>query len=252
MSQAVFTFAACIHHAFKLLCLSQTLSLSLSLSLSISLYLSKGIYLPIYLPIYLSTYLPIYHSTILSIYLSVHLSRHVSIHLSIYLPIYLSTILSVYLPIYVPTYLPAYLPTRLSSIYMFIALSVSLFIYLSIDLSIYLSIRLSVCIYVFAHSYSAVCAEYLWHIASLSLPPILGYDAQIRITPQGWDQSRHKIGAIPRPPNVSLLTALWSLLVGRGGIVKGSWGVLVNHIVFKHQSGIWGFPKIMGLNIDPK
>ena len=32
---------------------------------------------------------------------------------------------------------------------------------------------------------------------------------------------------IPRPPNVPLLKALWSLLDGIWGVLKGSWGVLV-------------------------
>ena len=32
---------------------------------------------------------------------------------------------------------------------------------------------------------------------------------------------------IPRPPNVPLLRALWSLLDGIWGLLKGSWGVLV-------------------------
>ena len=31
----------------------------------------------------------------------------------------------------------------------------------------------------------------------------------------------------PRPPNVTLLRALWSLLDGIWGLSKGSWGVLV-------------------------
>ena len=35
---------------------------------------------------------------------------------------------------------------------------------------------------------------------------------------------------IPRPPNVPLLRALWSLLDGIWGSLKGSWGVLVYHI----------------------
>ena len=30
----------------------------------------------------------------------------------------------------------------------------------------------------------------------------------------------------PRPPNVALLRALWSLLHGIWGVLKGSWGVL--------------------------
>ena len=32
---------------------------------------------------------------------------------------------------------------------------------------------------------------------------------------------------VPRPPNVPLLRGLWCLLVGRRGILRGSWGVLV-------------------------
>ena len=32
---------------------------------------------------------------------------------------------------------------------------------------------------------------------------------------------------LPRPPNVALLRALWSLLDGIWGVFKGSWGVLV-------------------------
>ena len=31
---------------------------------------------------------------------------------------------------------------------------------------------------------------------------------------------------LPRPPNVALFRALWSLLVGIWGILKGSWGML--------------------------
>ena len=34
-------------------------------------------------------------------------------------------------------------------------------------------------------------------------------------------------GSIPRPPNVPLLRALWSLLDGTWGLLKGSSGVLV-------------------------
>ena len=30
----------------------------------------------------------------------------------------------------------------------------------------------------------------------------------------------------PRPPNVALLRALWSLLDGIWGVLKGSWGVM--------------------------
>ena len=33
--------------------------------------------------------------------------------------------------------------------------------------------------------------------------------------------------SVPRPPNVPLLRAFWSLLDGIWGILKGSWGVLV-------------------------
>ena len=32
---------------------------------------------------------------------------------------------------------------------------------------------------------------------------------------------------VPRPPNVPLLRALWSLVDGIWGVLKGSWGVLV-------------------------
>ena len=31
-------------------------------------------------------------------------------------------------------------------------------------------------------------------------------------------------GSVPRPPNVPLLRALWSLVYGIGGVLKGSWG----------------------------
>ena len=34
-------------------------------------------------------------------------------------------------------------------------------------------------------------------------------------------------GYVPRPSNVPLLRALWSLLDGIWGLLKGSWGVLV-------------------------
>ena len=37
---------------------------------------------------------------------------------------------------------------------------------------------------------------------------------------------------VPRPPNVPLLRALWSLLVGIWCILKGSWGVLVFSSVY--------------------
>ena len=50
---------------------------------------------------------------------------------------------------------------------------------------------------------------------------------------------------MPRPPNVPLLRALWSLLDGIWGILKGSWGVLVHREVSKSQwpsiSKYWGF-----------
>ena len=42
-----------------------------------------------------------------------------------------------------------------------------------------------------------------------------------------WPASR-ELGNVPRPPNVALLRALWSLLVGIWDILKGSWGVLVD------------------------
>ena len=35
------------------------------------------------------------------------------------------------------------------------------------------------------------------------------------------------LGPLPRPPNVALFRALWSLLDGIWGFLKGSWGVLV-------------------------
>ena len=38
-----------------------------------------------------------------------------------------------------------------------------------------------------------------------------------------WDHRWY----VPRPPNVPLLRALWSLLDGIWGLLKGSWGVLV-------------------------
>ena len=39
---------------------------------------------------------------------------------------------------------------------------------------------------------------------------------------------------IPRPPNVPLLRAFWSLLDGIYGVLKGSWGVLV----FRYHYGV--------------
>ena len=33
--------------------------------------------------------------------------------------------------------------------------------------------------------------------------------------------------SLPRPPNLPLLRAVWSLLVGIWGLLKGNWGVLV-------------------------
>ena len=38
------------------------------------------------------------------------------------------------------------------------------------------------------------------------------------------------LSCCPRPPNVPLLRALWSLLDGIWGVLEGSWGVLV-HVV---------------------
>ena len=39
-----------------------------------------------------------------------------------------------------------------------------------------------------------------------------------------WNDHVSKRDGIPRPPNVHLLRALWSLFVGIRGILKGSWG----------------------------
>ena len=36
-----------------------------------------------------------------------------------------------------------------------------------------------------------------------------------------------QLAPVPRPPNASLVRALWSLLDGIWGLLKGSWGVLV-------------------------
>ena len=37
--------------------------------------------------------------------------------------------------------------------------------------------------------------------------------------------------SFPRPPNVALMRDLWSLLDGIGGVLKGSWGVVVVKIM---------------------
>ena len=42
-----------------------------------------------------------------------------------------------------------------------------------------------------------------------------------------------KLPKLPRPPNLPLLRALWSLLVGIWGVLKGSWGVLVGNFLSK-------------------
>ena len=44
--------------------------------------------------------------------------------------------------------------------------------------------------------------------------------------------------SIATPPNVPLLRALWSLLVGTWGILKGSWRVLVFGSIWSPQYGI--------------
>ena len=55
----------------------------------------------------------------------------------------------------------------------------------------------------------------------------------------------------PTPPNVALLRALWSLLDGISGILKGGWGVLDDVGVeaklgsYAGNEGVWSFrPKI--------
>ena len=48
----------------------------------------------------------------------------------------------------------------------------------------------------------------------------------------------------PRPPNVSLLRVLWSLLDGIWGVLKGSWGVLV--VIHIYLAGI-----VMGYRMWP-
>ena len=45
--------------------------------------------------------------------------------------------------------------------------------------------------------------------------------------PEDFSQNLPKGRTLPRPPNVALLKALWSLLDGIWGLLKGSWGVLV-------------------------
>ena len=46
-------------------------------------------------------------------------------------------------------------------------------------------------------------------------------------------------GCVPRPRNVPLLRALWSLFVGISGILASNWGVLVYHILLGPQHDIW-------------
>ena len=41
-----------------------------------------------------------------------------------------------------------------------------------------------------------------------------------------WTPKASELQYIPRPPNVPLLRALWSLVDGICGVSKGSWGVL--------------------------
>ena len=50
---------------------------------------------------------------------------------------------------------------------------------------------------------------------------------------------------IPRPPNVPLLRALWSLLNGIWGVLKGSWGVHLMYIVSTHT--LWA-PKNLDIH----
>ena len=45
-------------------------------------------------------------------------------------------------------------------------------------------------------------------------------------SPRTFANTRLKLDLQPRPPNVPLLRALWSLLDGISGLLKGSWGVL--------------------------
>ena len=47
----------------------------------------------------------------------------------------------------------------------------------------------------------------------------------------------HKL--VPRPPNVPLLRAVWSLLDGIWGVLKGSWGVLVVSRFWVLSLGLW-------------
>ena len=45
--------------------------------------------------------------------------------------------------------------------------------------------------------------------------------------PDRFEKPRRLVRFLPRPPNVSLFRALWSLLDGMCGVLNGSWGVLV-------------------------
>ena len=59
-----------------------------------------------------------------------------------------------------------------------------------------------------------------------------------------------KYEVYPRPPNVPLLGALWSLLVGIWGILKGSWGVLDMVSILGIVIMIWGIYSVFGY-LDP-
>ena len=74
-------------------------------------------------------------------------------------------------------------------------------------------------------------------VATAWIPP----QASLSSSTPGPDLMSPRQETPPRPPNVPLLRALWSLLVGIWGFLKGSWGVLAPRepelAVTSHQVG---------------
>ena len=61
----------------------------------------------------------------------------------------------------------------------------------------------------------------------------------------GWG---YKAISYLAPPNVPLLRALWSLLDGISGVLKGSWGCWMGHI-FDYVGSIWEFEFIQATGV---
>ena len=70
-----------------------------------------------------------------------------------------------------------------------------------------------------------------WRAAAPAAPAWAGAARPTLACQAGLQKGRQKKDGgflpIPRPPNVPLLRALWSLVDGTWGVLKGSWGVLV-------------------------